>query len=99
MFDLIIHFGSYTTLNKQAKRKARALHVQVVGWAKKGSPQEDANNLGTKIRESDIPFASAWRVGRDESRTKALIIHIMDMEKKKAFLSNKRALKGDNIFR
>ena len=52
-------------------------------------------NLGTKIGASDISFASAWRVGRDESRAKALIIHFMDIGKKKAFLSKRRALKGE----
>ena len=45
------------------KRKAHALHVQVVGWAQKESPQEDAKNLRAKIRASNIPFASAWSVG------------------------------------
>ena len=46
-----------TTLEEEAKRKARALHVQVVGWAEKESRQEDAKNLGTKIGASDILFA------------------------------------------
>ena len=86
------------TLEEETKRKARALHVRVVGWAEKGSPQEDAKNLGTKIGASDIPFASAWRVGRDESRAKALIIRFMDIDKKKAFLSKRKALKGEKIY-
>ena len=86
------------TLEEEAKRKARALHVRVVGWAEKGSPQEDAKNLATKIGASDIPFASAWRVGRDESRAKALIIRFMDIDKKKAFLSKRKALKGEKIY-
>ena len=43
------------------------------------SPQEDARNLRTKIGASNIPFTLAWRVTRDESRAKALIIHFMDM--------------------
>ena len=86
------------TLEEEAKRKARVLHVRVVGWAEKGSPQEDATNLGTKIGASNIPFASAWRVGRDESRAKALIIRFMDIDKKKAFLSKRKALKGEKIY-
>ena len=32
----------------EAKRKAPALHLWVVGWAEKGSPQEDAKNLRPK---------------------------------------------------
>ena len=63
-----------------------------------GSPHEDAKNLGTKIRASNIPFASAWRVGRDGSRAKALIIHFMGTNKKKAFLSKRKALKGEKIY-
>ena len=70
-----------TATSEEAKRKARALHVRVIGWAEKGSPQEDAKNLGTKIGVLDIPIASAWRVGRDESRAKALIIRFMDIDK------------------
>ena len=38
-----------TLEEEEAKRKARALHVPMVGWAEKGSPQEDAKNLGIKI--------------------------------------------------
>ena len=41
--------------------------------------------------------ASMWRVRRNESRAKALIIPFMDGEKKKAFLSKNRAINGDNI--
>ena len=31
----------------------------------KGSPQEDAKNLGTKIGASEFSFGSAWRAGRE----------------------------------
>ena len=74
------------------------MHVRVVGWAEKGRPQEDAKNLGTKIGASDISFASVWRVGKDQSRAKALIIRFMDIDKKKAFLSKRKALKGEKIY-
>ena len=66
----------------------------MVGWAEKGSPQEDAKNLRTKIGALDIPFTLAWRVGRDESRAKALMIRFMDIDKEKAFLYKRKALKG-----
>ena len=36
------------TLEEQAIRKICALHVLMVGWAEKGSPQKDAKNVGTK---------------------------------------------------
>ena len=37
-------------------------------------------------------------MGRDESRAKALIIRFMDIDKKKAFLSKRKALKGEKIY-
>ena len=36
--------------------------------------------------------------GRDEYRAKALVIDFTDMEKKKAFLSKRRALKGNPVY-
>ena len=38
-------------------------------------------NLGTKIRVVNIPPSSTWRVGKDDSRAKALIICFMDIER------------------
>ena len=65
------------TLEEEAKRKAHALYVRVVGWAEIGGPHEDAKNLGTKMWALNIPFALAWRVGRGESRAEALTIHFL----------------------
>ena len=53
-----------------------------------------SNNFGAL----DILCALAWMVGKDESRAKGLIILFTDMEKKKAFLSKRRALKGEKIY-
>ena len=47
------------TLEKEAKRKTHALHVRVYVWAEKGSAQEDAKNLRTKIGASNILFVSS----------------------------------------
>ena len=44
------------TLEKEAKRKARALHVRVTGWTEKGSSQQDAEDLRTRIGASDVPI-------------------------------------------
>ena len=86
------------TLEEEAKRKARALHVRVTGWTEKGSPQQDAEDLRIRIGASNVPISSAWRVGRDETKPKALIIRFTDMEKKTAFLSKRTALKGEKIY-
>ena len=53
--------------------------------------------LYRKTGASDIPFTSPWSVTRDESRAKALITRFTDMEKKKAFLYKRMALKCDKI--
>ena len=67
-----------TTLEEEAKTKVmHDMYQWLVGLKK-------------EIKASDIQFDSAWRVGRDESRAKALINQFMDMEKKNAF-SPKRA--------
>ena len=68
---------------EDAKSKAHALHVQVVGWGEKGIPQEDAKNLRTAIDASNIPLASTWRLGRDDSRVKVLTVRFMDMKRRK----------------
>ena len=47
---------------------------------------------------SDIPFALAWRVEKDESRAKSVIFRFMAMEKKKASQCKGRALKGDKTY-
>ena len=51
-----------STLEEEARRKARALRVHVVGWAEKGTPQEDAKNLSVKIKADKVPIVDAWRV-------------------------------------
>ena len=43
-------------------------------------------------------MALACRIGRDDSRMKALTINFRNIEKKKAFLSERRALKGDGRY-
>ena len=42
------------TVEEEAQWKARALHVQVVGWVEKGSPQEDAQNVRIMIGALNI---------------------------------------------
>ena len=67
---------------EEDKRKAHALHVQVVSWAQKESPQEDTKNLSTTIRVSNVPFASPWSVG-------SLDHTLHGYEKEKSFSSKK----------
>ena len=86
------------TLEEEARRRAHALHVRVVAWEGNGSPQEDAKALATKIGASDVPIASAWRVGKGEPQLKVLLLRFGDMDAKQAFLSKRVALKGEKIY-
>ena len=75
------------TLEKEIKRKTRALHVRVVVWVEKGSAQEDVKNLKTITDVWDIPIISALRTGIGDSRPKALTINFVNMEKITVFIS------------
>lgn len=86
------------TLEEEKRRKIRALHVRVVGWKEERSPQEDAKALCTKMGINDTPFVSTWRVGKNTTRDRALILNFEHMEKRKAFLANRRALKGEKVY-
>lgn len=86
------------TLEEEAKRRARALHVRVTGWGEKSSPKEDAKDLGTKMGVLELPIIDAWRVGKDATKTRALILKFPDMEKKRVFLSKRTTLKGEKIY-
>lgn len=56
------------TLEEDAERKMHTLHVHIIGWTEKGSPQQNVENLQTKIRALDIAISSAWRVGKYEAK-------------------------------
>ena len=70
------------------------MHERDIDSAEIGSPNEDANNFRTKIGAPDILFASAWRMERDDSKAKAVIICFIDMGKKKASLSQNKGTQG-----
>ena len=42
------------TIQEEAKRKVRALHVRVIGWQEKGNPMEDTCSLTTRMRFSEL---------------------------------------------
>ena len=87
------------TLEEEARRKARALRVRVVGWAEKGTPQEDAKNLSVKIKADKVPIVDAWRVGSLQDKGgRILLLKFVDLEKKREFLANRGALKGEKIY-
>lgn len=51
------------------------------------------------MNAQEVPIFDAWRVGigKDE-QARALIIKFEDLEKKRAFLAKRRALKDDKIY-
>lgn len=86
------------TLEEEKRRKSRAFNVRVVGWKEDKSPKEDALALCTKMGANDRTPVDAWRVGKDVSRERPLILKFGDMEEKKGFLSHRRTLKGEKTF-
>ena len=97
------------TLEEDAKRKAHALYVWVVGWAGTGGSHKDTKNLGTKMKlarrcreypnkNRDIRYSNWFGIKwekRWEYRPKSMIIYRMDMEEKKDFLYKGKALKAE----
>lgn len=73
------------TFEEEARRKARILHVRIVGWEQKEDATKDAKALALKIGAESIPIATAWRVGKDDTQPKALILRFEDMRKKRHF--------------
>ena len=83
------------TIQEDAKRKVRVLHVRVTGWQEKGNPMEDAHSLATIMGFSELVATLAWSVG---TNFRALILKFVDMEKEKAFLRKRGMLKGEKFY-
>ncbi len=86
------------TLEEEKRRKGRAFNVRVVGWKEEKSPKEDALALCAKMGANDRTPLDAWRIGKDASKERPLILKFDNMEEKKGFLSHRRTLKGEKIF-
>ena len=96
--DHIVH----TTLEEEKMRQGRRLNVRVVGLKEGASPEEDAKGLGKMLGYVDtLPITKVWRVGRDITRKRALVLQFKDLDSKTYFLKKKvilRGLGGDPIY-
>ena len=86
------------TLEEEKRRKARGLNVRVVGWKEDKSPKEDALAVCARMGPPDKKPVDAWRVGKDVSKERPLILKFSNLEERKAFLSHCPSLKGETIF-
>lgn len=84
-----------TTLEENQRRKARALNIRVAGLLAGDTSKQDAMALCHVLEVEGILFEDAWRIGKDMTRDRPLILKFSDEASKKAFLA-KRCLEGKN---
>ena len=90
-----------TTLDEEKMRQARRLNVRVTGLKEGASPDEDAQILGKMLGYEALPITKTWRVGRDTTRKRALVLQFKDSESRIAFFKKRpilRGLGGDPIY-
>ena len=90
-----------TTLDEEKMRQARRLNVRVTGLKEGASPDEDAQILGKMLGYEALPITKTWRVGRDTTRKRALVLQFKDSESRIAFFLKRpilRGLGGDPIY-
>lgn len=99
---LLVH----STIEEEKMRQARRLNIRVTGIEEKkdSTPEEDGKALCTKLgyKEGDPPpFAKAWRVGKDLTKKRALILHFPNEEARTNFIRKRiilRDLPGTPIY-
>ena len=90
-----------TTLEEEKMRQARRLNVRVTGLKEGASPDEDAQTLGKMLGYETLPITKTWRVGRDTTRKRALVLQFKDSESRIVFFKKRpilRGLGGDPIY-
>ena len=83
-----------TTLEEEKMRQARRLNVRVTGLKEGASPDEDAQTLGKMLGYEALPITKTWRVGRDTTRKRALVLQFKDSESRIAFFKKRPILRG-----
>ena len=83
-----------TTLEEEKMRQARRLNVRVTGLKEGASPDEDAQTLGKMLGYEALPITKTWRVGRDTTRKRALVLQFKDPESRIAFFKKRPILRG-----
>ena len=81
--------------------QARRLNVRVIGLKEGASPIEDAQTLGKMLGYEALPITKTWKVGRDTTRKRALVLQFKDSESRIAFFLKSpilQGLSGDPIY-
>ena len=89
----------HTTLEEEKMRQARRLNIRVSGIqeSKDSTPEEDGRALCTKLGykvEDPLPFTKAWRVGKDTTKTRALLLQFPSELARTTFMKKKVILRG-----
>ena len=91
-----------TTLEEEKMHQARRLNVHVNGLKEGASPDEDAQTLKKMLGYTEaLPITKTWRVGRDTTRKRALVLQFKDLESRITFFKKRpilRGLGGDPIY-
>lgn len=93
------HLIIQTTIEEEKMRQARRLNIRVTGIeeSRNATPEEDGKALCTKLgyKEGDpLPFAKAWRAGKDLTKKRALILHFPSEEARTTFIRKRVILRG-----
>ena len=91
---LIVH----TTLEEEKMRHARRLNIRVTGIGEKDStPDMDGRQLCSKLgykEDQPLPFAKAWRAGKDLTKKRPLILNFPSEEARSTFIRKRVILRG-----
>ena len=67
-----------------------SINVRVTGLKEGASPDEDAQTLGKMLGYTEaLPITKTWRVGRDTTRKRALVLQFKDLESRITFLKKR----------
>ncbi|MCO5559119.1 hypothetical protein L7F22_012711 [Adiantum nelumboides] len=82
------------TLEEEKLRHARRLNVRITGLPEGASPDPDAQEFCRSLGYTTIPFTRVWRVGKDATRSRALILQMQSQEDRVAFFRKRAILRG-----
>ena len=103
----LARFRIINTLEEEKMRQARRLNIKVSGLKETpgSTPEEDGRKLCTILgykEEDPLPFAQAWRAGKDLTRERSLILHFAGEEARTTFIKKRVILRdlkeGDPIY-
>ena len=76
-------------------RQTRRLNVQVTRLKEGASLDEDAQTLGKMLAYIEaLPITKTWRVGRETTRKRGLVLQFKDSESRITFFKKRPILRG-----